>query len=76
MKFLEVKSIRFLAGSRCFCLSSGSHFNPPFTLAIYLCGGLDMSMVFPYLACQLLGGVLGAAMAKVSPARPCRGFCH
>lgn len=51
-------------------LSSGSHFNPPFTLAIYLCGGLNMNMVFPYLSCQLLGGVLGAAMAKVSPTRP------
>lgn len=50
-----------------FCLSSGSHFTPPFTLAIYLCGGLQMNMVLPYLACQLLGGVLGAAMAKVSP---------
>lgn len=25
-----------------------------------------MNMVLPYLACQLLGGVLGAAMAKVS----------
>lgn len=45
---------------------SGSHFNPTFTLAIYLCGGLEMSMVAPYLASQLLGGVLGATMAKVS----------
>lgn len=29
-----------------------------------------MNMVLPYLACQLLGGVLGAAMAKVSPPPP------
>lgn len=29
-----------------------------------------MNMVFPYLACQLLGAVLGAAMAKVSPVSP------
>ncbi|XP_068193352.1 aquaporin-8b [Antennarius striatus] len=43
---------------------SGSHFNPPFTLAIFLCGGMEMNMVVPYLLCQLLGGVLGAAMAK------------
>ncbi|XP_068606025.1 aquaporin-8b [Brachionichthys hirsutus] len=43
---------------------SGSHFNPPFTLAIFLCGGMEMNMVVPYLACQLIGGVLGAAMAK------------
>lgn len=52
--------------SLCSGLSSGSHFNPPFTLAIFLCGGLDTYMVIPYLACQLVGGVLGAAMAKVS----------
>ncbi|XP_067471834.1 aquaporin-8b [Thunnus thynnus] len=43
---------------------SGSHFNPPFTLAIYLCGGMEMHMVVPYLACQVVGGVFGAALAK------------
>ncbi|XP_051243689.1 aquaporin-8b [Dicentrarchus labrax] len=48
---------------------SGSHFNPPFTLAIYLCGGMEMNMVAPYLACQLVGGVLGAAMAKAMTSR-------
>lgn len=48
----------------CMAEISGSHFNPPFTLAIYLCGGMELNMVVPYLACQLLGGVLGAAMAK------------
>lgn len=46
--------------------SSGSHFNPPFTIAIYLCGGMEMFMVGPYLISQLIGGVLGAGMAKVS----------
>ncbi|TKS90063.1 Aquaporin-8 [Collichthys lucidus] len=44
---------------------SGSHFNPPFTIAIYLCGGMELIMVGPYLACQLIGGVLGAGMAKM-----------
>nr|XP_046272549.1 aquaporin-8b [Scatophagus argus] len=48
----------------CMAEISGSHFNPPFTLAIYLCGGMETNMLAPYLACQLLGGVLGAAMAK------------
>lgn len=48
----------------CMAEISGSHFNPPFTLAIYLCGGLDLNLVVPYLACQLLGGIAGAAMAK------------
>ena len=57
--------------SLCCSCSSGSHFNPPFTLAIFLCGGLDTYMVIPYLACQLIGGVLGAAMAKVSLSHFC-----
>lgn len=57
--------------SLCHCCSSGSHFNPPFTLAIYLCGGLELSMVVPYLACQMIGGVLGAAMAKVNLSPVC-----
>uniref|UniRef100_A0A3Q0R5T8 Aquaporin 8b n=1 Tax=Amphilophus citrinellus TaxID=61819 RepID=A0A3Q0R5T8_AMPCI len=44
---------------------SGSHFNPPFTIAIYLCGGMELIMVGPYLVCQIIGGVLGAGMAKM-----------
>ncbi|XP_075949469.1 aquaporin-8-like [Anarhichas minor] len=44
---------------------SGSHFNPPFTIAIYLCGGMNLMMVGPYLVSQLIGGVLGAGMAKI-----------
>ncbi|XP_041633746.1 aquaporin-8b [Cheilinus undulatus] len=53
----------------CMAEISGSHFNPTFTLAIYLCGGMEMSMGLPYLASQLLGGVLGAAMAKAMTSR-------
>ncbi|KAL7860393.1 hypothetical protein AOLI_G00167420 [Acnodon oligacanthus] len=49
----------------CMAEISGSHFNPPFTMAIYLCGGIEQSLVMPYVACQLIGGVLGAAMAKL-----------
>ncbi|XP_072229407.1 aquaporin-8-like [Leuresthes tenuis] len=44
---------------------SGAHFNPPFTIAIYLCGGIELMMVGPYLISQLIGGVLGAGMAKL-----------
>ncbi|XP_036936739.1 aquaporin-8-like [Acanthopagrus latus] len=44
---------------------SGSHFNPPFTIAIYLCGGIELTMVGLYLVSQLIGGVLGAGMAKL-----------
>ncbi|XP_034076043.1 aquaporin-8b [Gymnodraco acuticeps] len=53
----------------CMAEISGSHFNPPFTLAIYLCGGMELNMVAPYLVSQLVGGVLGAAMAKVMTSR-------
>ncbi|XP_043958095.1 aquaporin-8-like [Gambusia affinis] len=50
---------------------SGSHFNPPFTVAVCLCGGVESAMVAPYLVSQLVGGVLGAGMAKLmtSPER-------
>ncbi|XP_034046246.1 aquaporin-8b [Thalassophryne amazonica] len=48
----------------CMAEISGSHFNPTFTLAIYICGAMETNMVVPYLACQLLGSVIGAAMAK------------
>uniref|UniRef100_A0A4W6GAU8 Aquaporin 8b n=1 Tax=Lates calcarifer TaxID=8187 RepID=A0A4W6GAU8_LATCA len=48
---------------------SGSHFNPPFTIAIYLCGGMELMMVGPYLVSQLIGGVLGAGMAKTNMLR-------
>ncbi|XP_037332606.2 aquaporin-8b [Pungitius pungitius] len=48
----------------CMAEISGSHFNPPFTIGIYLCGGMEMHMVAPYIVSQLVGGVLGAAMAK------------
>ncbi|KAK3529044.1 hypothetical protein QTP70_014442 [Hemibagrus guttatus] len=49
----------------CMAEISGSHFNPPFTLAIFLCGGVRFAMVIPYLISQLIGGVLGAAMSKI-----------
>ncbi|MCJ8738449.1 hypothetical protein PDJAM_G00036080 [Pangasius djambal] len=49
----------------CMAEISGSHFNPPFTLAIFLCGGMQLAMVIPYLISQLVGGVLGAAMSKL-----------
>ncbi|KAM3863657.1 aquaporin-8-like [Diretmus argenteus] len=53
----------------CMAEISGAHFNPPFTLAIYLCGGMELNMVAPYLTSQLVGGVLGAAMAKAMTTR-------
>ncbi|XP_072523370.1 aquaporin-8a.2 [Salminus brasiliensis] len=49
----------------CMAEISGSHFNPPFTIGIFLCGGIQLSMAVFYLISQLIGGVLGAAMSKV-----------
>ncbi|XP_051743755.1 aquaporin-8b [Ctenopharyngodon idella] len=48
----------------CMAEISGSHFNPSFTIAVYLCGGMKLKMVPPYLISQLTGGLLGAVMAK------------
>ncbi|KAJ8387127.1 hypothetical protein AAFF_G00160670 [Aldrovandia affinis] len=53
----------------CMAEISGSHFNPPFTIAIYLCGGMELRMVVPYVISQLIGGILGAAMSKVMTTR-------
>ncbi|XP_012664322.1 aquaporin-8 [Otolemur garnettii] len=44
---------------------SGGHFNPAVSLAAMLSGGLTLMMLLPYWICQLLGGLLGAALAKV-----------
>ncbi|XP_023677846.1 aquaporin-8b [Paramormyrops kingsleyae] len=49
----------------CMAEISGSHFNPAFTIPIYLCGGMELVMVGPYIISQLVGGVIGAAMSKV-----------
>ncbi|XP_053413398.1 aquaporin-8 [Nycticebus coucang] len=44
---------------------SGGHFNPAVSLAAMLSGGLTLMMLLPYWISQLLGGLLGAALAKV-----------
>ncbi|XP_062270362.1 aquaporin-8-like [Platichthys flesus] len=44
---------------------SGGHFNPAVSLSVYLCGGMELLMTGPYLAAQVLGGMIGAALTKV-----------
>ncbi|XP_062999235.1 aquaporin-8 [Elgaria multicarinata webbii] len=44
---------------------SGGHYNPAVSLGAWLIGGLNMVMVIPYWISQLLGGLLGAGLAKV-----------
>ncbi|XP_075687556.1 aquaporin-8 [Rhinoderma darwinii] len=44
---------------------SGGHFNPAVSLGAFIIGGLNVILVVPYWICQLCGGMIGAALAKV-----------
>nr|XP_020471596.1 aquaporin-8-like [Monopterus albus] len=44
---------------------SGAHFNPVVSLCIYLCGGMELVLLLPYVVAQLLGGMIGAGLARV-----------
>ncbi|XP_012500420.1 PREDICTED: aquaporin-8-like [Propithecus coquereli] len=44
---------------------SGGHLNPAASLMAMLSGGLTLMMLVPYWISQLLGGLIGAALAKV-----------
>ncbi|XP_053197347.1 aquaporin-8a.1 [Scomber japonicus] len=43
---------------------SGGHFNPVVSLSIYLCGGMELCLLVPYVLAQMFGGMTGAALAK------------
>ncbi|XP_067345153.1 aquaporin-8a.1 [Channa argus] len=43
---------------------SGGHFNPVVSLSVYLCGGMELLLLVPYVLAQMLGGMIGAALAK------------
>ena len=45
---------------------SGGHFNPAVSLAVTVIGGLKTMLLIPYWISQLFGGLIGAALAKVS----------
>lgn len=54
------------------CMScSGGHFNPVVSLSAYLCGGTELRLLPPYVVAQLSGGMLGAALTRVSRRRLC-----
>ncbi|KAJ0060117.1 hypothetical protein NL108_003957, partial [Boleophthalmus pectinirostris] len=44
----------------------GGHFNPAVTLCVYLCGGMSLALVVPYILAQMLGGIAGAGLVRVS----------
>ena len=43
---------------------SGAHYNPAVTISIYLRGACDKSEVAPYIASQVVAGVMGAMVAS------------
>ena len=43
---------------------SGAHYNPAVTISIYMRGACDKSEVAPYIASQVVAGVMGAMVAS------------
>uniref|UniRef100_A0A3Q3L2B4 Aquaporin 8a, tandem duplicate 1 n=1 Tax=Mastacembelus armatus TaxID=205130 RepID=A0A3Q3L2B4_9TELE len=43
---------------------SGGHFNPVVSLSVYLCGGMELVLLVPYVLAQMLGGMIGAGLSK------------
>lgn len=43
---------------------SGGHFNPAVSLSVYLCGGMELVLLLPYVLSQMIGGMTGAALTK------------
>ena len=35
------------------------------SLSLYLCGGMELPLLGPYMVVQMLGGMIGAGLAKV-----------
>lgn len=44
---------------------SGGHLNQAVSLSVCLCGGMQLLLLLPYVVAQLIGGMIGAALAKV-----------
>ncbi|KAM9716298.1 aquaporin-8a.1 [Menidia menidia] len=44
---------------------SGGHFNPAVSLSIYLCGGMKLLLLLPYVLAQMVGGMIGAGLTKL-----------
>lgn len=43
---------------------SGGHFNPAVSVSVFLCGGLSLRLLLPYILAQMLGGMAGAGLVK------------
>ncbi|KAL4659121.1 aquaporin-8-like [Arapaima gigas] len=49
---------------------SGGHFNPAVSVSVCLIGGLQIVLLLPYILSQMLGGLIGAGLARVSAPFP------
>ncbi|KAM6963758.1 aquaporin-8-like [Tautogolabrus adspersus] len=43
---------------------SGGHFNPAVSLMAFLCGGMELPLLVPYIVAQMVGGMAGAGLTK------------
>ncbi|XP_028845720.1 aquaporin-8a.1 [Denticeps clupeoides] len=43
---------------------SGGHFNPAVSVCAYLLGGMELALLAPYVLAQMIGGMIGAGLAK------------
>ncbi|KAF7659616.1 hypothetical protein LDENG_00295520 [Lucifuga dentata] len=43
---------------------SGGHFNPAVSVSVYLCGGMELLLLLPYILTQMLGAMIGAGLTK------------
>lgn len=43
---------------------SGGHFNPAVSVSVFLCGGMSLRLLLPYVLAQLVGGMAGAGLVK------------
>uniref|UniRef100_A0A667X2F5 Aquaporin 8a, tandem duplicate 1 n=1 Tax=Myripristis murdjan TaxID=586833 RepID=A0A667X2F5_9TELE len=55
---------------------SGGHFNPAVSLSVYLCGGMPLTLLGPYILAQMSGGMIGAGLAKVRRNREPTEYCN
>ncbi|XP_029540908.1 aquaporin-8-like [Oncorhynchus nerka] len=45
---------------------SGGHFNPAVSVSVCISGGLDVILLGPYILSQMVGGMIGAGLAKAA----------
>uniref|UniRef100_A0AAZ3SD67 Aquaporin 8 n=1 Tax=Oncorhynchus tshawytscha TaxID=74940 RepID=A0AAZ3SD67_ONCTS len=45
-------------------IAVGGHFNPAVSVSVFLIGGLNITLLVPYILAQMCGGMIGAGLAK------------